>query len=207
MTEAITPTTELEAVNEMLRVIGESPVSSLGDDEEGTNSDVASAYGLLRSISRMVQAKGWNFNHEFNYPLTVDASDEIPVPANTIRVKVPKTYGFWVLRGLKLYDRENQVTTTTATGPFYVEILLFLPWTDLPESARRYIFTKAAKMFADAQLGDQYQHQYSAAAEAEALSTLKEEEGDTADYNILDNPQVGYAARRFGAASGGRWIS
>jgi hypothetical protein len=155
----------------------------------------------------MVQAKGWNFNHEFNDPLTINADSEIPVPANTIRVKVPRTYGYWVLRGLKLYDRENQVNTTTATGPFYVEILLFLPWTDLPESARRYIFTKAAKMFADAQMGDQYQHQYSAAAEAEALSTLKEEEGDTADYNILDNPQVGYTARRFGAASGGRWIS
>ena len=55
----VLPTTELEAVNVMLSNIGESPVNTLEDDNV---IDATVARTILKSISREVQALGWNFN-------------------------------------------------------------------------------------------------------------------------------------------------
>ena len=48
--------TELDAVNEMLGVIGEPPVNTL---EVIENVDVANALRILHKTSRYVQSKGW----------------------------------------------------------------------------------------------------------------------------------------------------
>ena len=63
MTTRITPTTELEAVNIMLSVIGEAPVNTI----TGTNSvDVSVAKNVLDETSMSVQGMGWNFNTHKN---------------------------------------------------------------------------------------------------------------------------------------------
>ena len=55
-------TTELEAVNTMLSMIGEAPVNSL----TGTLPlDATIAKNTLTEISREVQAAGWHYNTEF----------------------------------------------------------------------------------------------------------------------------------------------
>ena len=50
---------ELDAINEMLAAIGESPVTTL--DEDGS-ADVANARRILNRINRQIQSKGWAFN-------------------------------------------------------------------------------------------------------------------------------------------------
>lgn len=58
----LAPTTELEAVNAMLRAIGEAPVSTLTG---ATQVDVVAALGILTDLTREVQEEGWRFNTEF----------------------------------------------------------------------------------------------------------------------------------------------
>ena len=59
MATQITPTTELQAVNQMLSVIGEAPVNSI----TGTvTTDVSVAKNILDETSMSVQSMGWNFN-------------------------------------------------------------------------------------------------------------------------------------------------
>ena len=58
MATQITPTTELQAVNQMLSVIGEAPVNSI----TGTvTTDVSVAKNILDETSMSVQSMGWNF--------------------------------------------------------------------------------------------------------------------------------------------------
>lgn len=58
--------TELDAVNEMLGVIGEPPVNTL---EVIENVDVANALRILHKTSRYVQSKGWAWNTWTSYLL------------------------------------------------------------------------------------------------------------------------------------------
>ena len=59
MATQITPTTELQAVNIMLSVIGEAPINTLAGS---TTTDVSIAINLLNETSLSVQSMGWNFN-------------------------------------------------------------------------------------------------------------------------------------------------
>lgn len=183
--ELLTPTTELQAVNTMLKVIGESPVSTL---EDTGLADVADAKAILRETSREVQTRGWDFNLEKNYSLPRDENGHIYVLPNTLRVDVTKldkhTYDV-VQRGQRLYDRKNHTFAFDKT--LQVNLLVFLDFEELPEAARYYITIRAARKFNDRDLTDQATHIYSQADEDSALVTLKEAEGDTGDYNMFND--------------------
>jgi hypothetical protein len=61
----ITPTTELEAVNAVLRGLGEAPIATLEDAQ----TDVETILGFLREATREVQAHNWRFNTQSKYRL------------------------------------------------------------------------------------------------------------------------------------------
>ena len=65
----ISPTTELDAVNEIIGAIGEAPVNTL---ENIMNVDVISALRILRNNNRSFQSRGWSFNSITEYPLNPD---------------------------------------------------------------------------------------------------------------------------------------
>jgi hypothetical protein len=174
-------TTELEAVNIMLRAIGESPVNSLG----GQNVDVVIAQALLSETSREVQSEGWNFNQETEWELapSVEAST-ITVPGNAIRVDADTdTSVDIVLRGTKVYDKKNHTYEFDHT--LKVDILFLLEWTELPECARAYIAVKAARKLQKDLVGSSELDGFKAEDEMRARARLMNEEGDTADANIL----------------------
>lgn len=196
---AVTPTSELEAVNEMLRCINEMPVNSLDDDQ--VNADVAIARQTLEAVTKEVLARGWRFNTDTEYPL-LPSDGEFTVPTNTIRCVVGRQYGSIVQRDTRLYDLRNHTFTFTLPR-ILVTLVQFFPFEETPESFRRYCTIRAARQFADRQVGDQLAHAYNAQDEAWALATLQDEEGEVADYNILlgqrerftsrlDNPRRGY---------------
>ena len=59
MTTQITLTSELQAINTMLSIIGEAPVSSI---TENIGADVSIAKQILDESSVDIQSKGWNYN-------------------------------------------------------------------------------------------------------------------------------------------------
>ena len=66
-TVVLQPMKELDAVNTMLLVAGESPVDTL--DGEVLNVDAIQARQALSATSRDVQVEGWHFNTEYNVRL------------------------------------------------------------------------------------------------------------------------------------------
>tara|TARA_E500000318_G_C3564138_1_gene214873 strand:- start:1359 stop:1973 length:615 start_codon:yes stop_codon:yes gene_type:complete len=179
-----TVTTKLEATNVMLTAIGESPVNTI---TSSTTTDVSIAIQILDNVSREVQSVGWHFNTDTNYLLAKNSSNQIVLPTNCLRVDNSHKDADLDLveRGRKLWDRENH--TYTITKDIRVNITWFLEFTELPETARRYITIRAARIFQDRMLASETLHAFHQVDELSALSALKEHEGDTRDHSIFDN--------------------
>ena len=177
-------TTELEAVNTMLSAIGEAPVSSLENTEL---EDVAVAKNILNETIVDVQTTGYNFNTEYNFKINPDTSGNINVPNNAVYCDVSnrgttsdKDLG---LRGERLYDRENQ--TFTFTDAVYVDLILILPWDDLPQPARRYCTVKAARRYQNRVFGSDTLNGFTNVDENEALVVMEQADSRSEDANVL----------------------
>jgi len=184
---AETPTTELEAVNIMLGCAQFSQVNTL----VGTlTPDVNKAVAILKEINRAVQTEGWFFNSEEDYPFTANGSGEIVLPANILEIDF-KPYNHWkyevVQRGTKLYDKKAHSFTFDQGVTFKADIVLHLPFTDLPEVARYYITIRAAKTFQARTIGDRELDGFTRADEGDARSNLERWESEQGDYNIFNN--------------------
>lgn len=178
----ITRTTELEAINTMLNCVGESPVNSI---EVTGFADVYIAKSVLLEISRAVQEEGWYFNRDEEYPLLRNASNRLAVPPNALRIDATDEYAHLkvVQRGAYLYSKDER--SFTFDEDIEVNVVWFFPWNDLPESARRYILIRAARVFQARQLGSDTQHKFSEAEEFSARANMNSAEGEVADYNVL----------------------
>lgn len=183
MTTSVTPTSELEAVNLMLAVIGESPINTLNPPAV---ADAVIAQATLSEVSRAVQTPGWHFNIEEDFTLTPTAFEkEIQLPANCLRVSPtgPDKGADVAQRGNRLYDREKH--TYQFTKPIKVNMVVLLPFDELPEAARYYIAVRAARVFQARTVGSDALYQFTAQDEAQALSSLRAAEGITGDYNMF----------------------
>ena len=182
-----TSTTKLEAVNSMLSVIGEAPVSSL----ESGLLDAVDAERILNEVSREVQSMGWNFNTEKNFPAAADSSsgeivlaDEI-VRADLSKTKYRSSTAEYVQRGNKIYDKVKHSFNIGKT--LNLDIVKLLDFTDIPEVARRYITVRASRIFQERILGSDTLSSMNRTDEQNALFALREMEGDNGDYNIFDD--------------------
>lgn len=142
----ITPTSELEAVNECLENIGQSPVSTIAGD---LGVDAQMALNFVRKVNRELQSMGWYWNTDKDLPLTPNGAGNILLPSNTLSVDSSgeDANRDVVQRGQRLYDREN--FSYVFTNPIKVELTVGLTFEELPEAARRYIALRAARFFAD----------------------------------------------------------
>lgn len=180
--DAITLTTELEAVNEMLNAIGEGQVSSL----DTGNADVQQCVRLLRDHSRKVQKRGWWFNTDINYTLTPDGNGNLVLPSNVLRVDPSDEDRWekpWVQRGLKLYDPENQTYVFTSTVK--VDMVVGLGWDDLPQTARDYITACAGLEFVDTDMANENRHSFTVQRRNDAWLELLREDAEANDYNMF----------------------
>jgi hypothetical protein len=184
--------TELDAVNAMLSAIGEAPVSML----EGTNADVALAQSILLEVSRAVQTEGWPFNSEVDYPLARNAENEFDVPGNTIRVDADGSGYDVALRDGKLFDRKAHSFKFPNTASLKVQLVILLPFSDLPFAARNYIMIRAARVFVQRAVGSDTMSRYTERDEQRARALLQHEEGVTADHTLFDAPGMTYLLTR-----------
>jgi len=190
MATQITPTTELQAVNTMLSVIGEAPVNTLAGD---TTVDVSVAKNLLDETSMSVQSMGWNFNTHYNYELTLDNTSKVPLPANCVQAdanSANRAYNY-VMRDGFLYDMDNH-TDIFASAP-KADVVLVQQFEHLPEYARRYITTKAARRFAARIIGDNELTNLASNDEQEAYIAFQQADSRSADVNILEGDANTYS--------------
>lgn len=176
-------TTELEAVNTMLSAVGSSPVSDLNNP----GAEVAIAKNILTETRREILSKGWAFNSDRKMEVAVPSSGEYVIAENIMRIDGSEGYNGnrdLVQRAGKLYDRKEHTFTLTEST-LTVDVIYSLNWADCPEVARRLMMIRSARVFADRIVGYNHQHQFTMADEYQAMSDLREYEGDTGDYNML----------------------
>ena len=189
ITMVMSTTTKLNAINTMLSTVGEAPVNNLTGS---VTADVRLAESILDEISREVQSSSWHFNTEKDVSLLPNSNDEVSLASNVVRVdleddNVDVNYDI-VVRGSKLYNRKTQTYTITATLKYTVVYLL--DWDDLPETAKRYIMIRAARIYQDRLLGSEKISAFTRTDEQAAFISLREFEMDTSDLSIWDNYDV-----------------
>ena len=181
------PVNELEAVNMLLAAVGEAAVSSL---ETATTVDVTQAKNLLSNINREVQQKGWHFNTEWDVVLSLDSDSRIPLGTTVLSIYSPTK--MTTIRGREgspfLYDLDNNTFTWTASVNDAVTITL-LDFEDIPQTARQYITTKAARIFQEEIIGQVSAEAVNRQEEVEAYADLLDDEGERSGFN------VGYGTR------------
>lgn len=201
-TNALAPMTELEAINDMLSVIGESPLASLEEVDGVTDAQIAQQ--ILGRENRSVQAQGWSWNTEEDYRLAPDTNGEILLPSNTLSVdpsdgskdyvyRSPKNDGGQIVP--KLYDRLNH--TFVISAAVSVTLVLALNFEELPEAARRYVSLRAARKFENRMIGDNQQHQIDEGDALSAKADLMQEECWSTEANVVrDSPSVSRSVLR-----------
>lgn len=170
----ISPTTELEAVNIMLSGIGESPVNSLVD----TTADVAVARNILTEVAKETQLEGFHWNTEDDYPLMPDASSgniRVPQPVIRVHFREPDAREL-TIRGDRVYDRANHTYAFPPGEALRCTVTLFLPFDQMPETARRYVTLKALRIFQERVVGSDTLSQFQQGDEARARVQLMGEE-------------------------------
>ena len=192
----VAATTELECINIMLAAIGEAPVNSL----TGTVPvDVRLAQSTLTEVNKQVQSEGWSFNTEIDVTLTRNASNNIVLGTDVLRVDA-QTHDHPsidpIQRGLKLYDRKNN--TFVFDENLKCTVVYFRSFDELPEQARSYMTIKAARIFVDRLISDQSLRTYTQEDEIRARSVLMETDLSNADHNMLiGDPAISDAISTF----------
>jgi hypothetical protein len=161
--------------------------------ETQTNPDVAIALNTLREVSREVQAEGWTFNKEFNYPITPNNNNEVIIPNNVLQIDlnrddVTNMNRDSVNRGGKLYDRTAH-SYIWEDETVYVDITWYLDWGNIPTPIQAFIVARAASIVSSRIIGDSNQYQMLQQKEAFARSMALEYECNQGDYTFFGHPQ------------------
>lgn len=194
----LSPATELDAINRMLKSIGQAPVNSLSITGI---SDVSKAIQDLQETSRDTQVAGWSWNTDRNYLLSPDVNGYIVIPQGTLDVDPEDRTRSVVIRRnpvngqMSLYDQDGQTFIFSSAVPS--TIIWGFAFDDLPQTARTYISTAAARRFQARVVGSQILDAFHAADEQRAWVLLQRGERRTRDTNAFRaNLQSGRALRR-----------
>ena len=178
----LVPVNELQAVNMLLAAIGEAAVSSL---ETATTVDVTQAKNLLSNINREVQQKGWHFNTEWDVILSLDSDSRIPLGTSILSIYSPTK--LTTIRGREgspfLYDLDKNTFIWGDSINDAVTITL-LDFEDIPQTARQYITSKAARIFQEEIIGQVSAESVNRQEEVEAYADLMDDEGERSGFNV-----------------------
>lgn len=192
------PTTELEAVNRILAIIGELPIDDVAE-ASAFNSDVRMAHLALLQHVRNVQVKGWQFNTDEEVTLEPNADGFIILGTGVLRVTLSNPHRSdekITVRGQKVYDMRAK--SFVFDRPIVVDTVTVLPFDELPEPVRMYVLIKAGRQFQGNFVGSDTLHAFSEADERDALILLQEFECDTSNHNFLRDSEdvtMGWADR------------
>ena len=172
---------ELEAVNKILAVAGDSPVQTLEDDY----IQAILARQILSRASRKVQSLGWWFNEDEEVVLVPDIGGAITLGTNVISAVANNDAGTVIQRGNKLYDRQER--SYAFSQSVSVDLVIALEWTELPQAAREYISDVACSQYNNDYFGAQEVKARLEKNEDTSYLVLKQEDTDARDISMLSN--------------------
>lgn len=183
--------TELDAVNTIIGTIGESPINTL---EDMTDVDAINALRILRNISRQEQARGWSFNRVPCFTLHPEEDNKIRWNDNFLFLKSHLPCHKLIHSGE--YVKDLMRDSFIFCQPINVEIVLYVPFEELPEQMRSYVLAKACFEFQASYFGDDTLVKVTQMKIQEAWQHLQEFEIDNNNYSMLDMTYVRKLMRR-----------
>jgi hypothetical protein len=181
----ITPQTELDAINEILSVIGSMPVDTLDGQQD---VDTINAQRVLQSVSREVQSRGWYFNTLTTYTLTPDTyTGLIPYPYSYLKVFAD---GYQLVRKSGYFFDLITDTNVFSDGLTVDELVKEIEFENLPEAFKYYITVRASRIFQARYLTSQEIDQHLQIEENNAYTQIIDFDLQSANYNIFDDDQT-----------------
>jgi len=181
-------TTELEAINQMLSVIGETPINTLTSDT--LPQDASIAVNVLEESNKAIQSEGWHFNTEV-LTLTPDVLKNIIVPSGTLSIDTAKDETQDInpvdLNG-KLYDLKNN--TYEFSNSVKLEVISKRVWDQIPEPCKSYITRMASRKFQMRTLGSSELNQELLRDEIVSKARFIDYDSQNADRTIFDDYSV-----------------
>lgn len=185
--------TMLSAITACLSAMGRVGVPT----SDSNNIDARMAVAEINRQSFAIQnkgEKGWWFNREMNWEFTPNDKGYIYVPNNTLSMLAARV-GTTVTRGLTI--RNKQIYDTVehtydlrvrfGSEPIKFDLVLILPFIELPPTAQMAIAYKAAAMYAGKQEFDQGREQAVNFPEAErAMFDLEQAESHQSQHNYWE---------------------
>ena len=185
--------TELDAVNSILMSVGETPVNTLTVQ----SPEVAIAQKTLRQVCREIQAEGWSYNTENEYPIQLDTNNQCIIPNNVLQLDLNifqhgKDYDV-VRRSdngvMKVYDKKGHTFTFENCDKLYFDIVWMLDFEDLPQAFKDYVTIRASRVASNRMVNSQPSAKLLEADEALARASAIEYENRQADHNIFNDYQ------------------
>ena len=85
--------TKLDAVNSVLAVIGEMPITTI---EDTLNADAVLALRMLEDVVRDVLIEGWYFNTDHGMEIAPDVNGNIELAPSVINIDIDTRYSVGV---------------------------------------------------------------------------------------------------------------
>ena len=176
--------TTLDAVNKILRAVGEAPVTS----EESQNPYVLAAKNILDEKSKEIQSMGWWFNTQYNVRLLPDNQGFVQVPSNTLAIDNHERYGGVAVRDDYLIDLSNN--TNKFTQAVTINIVEEVDFNNLPYVAAQDITAQSAVEMQRAYEMDDKKYEALAMDAQRTRIELKKQHARNNNFNSLDSPQA-----------------
>lgn len=209
---SFTPSTQLSAVNIILSTIGESPVNTLIGN---LPLSASVALAALNEQVNAIQLDGYWYNSDTQVTLPADSNGNVLLGVNVAKIEISRKryagkeivnrpqFNSGGVGQPQLYDRRHQTYNLSSIpgGVIADRIVYVLDWSQLPESAKRYMTIRAARVFADRWVGAETVHQFTAADELNAKRAMEAHKADEDELNILQSPSTQEALYRGGFGS------
>lgn len=173
--------TELDCVNKMLLLLGEAPVVTL-DDTVFAEASIARQMLSDESVEQQQQGHYWN---TLVLTLQPDINGYIYLPEGTLRIDPTDTGSYYVKRGNRLFDTENN--TYVINKAVEVTVIQFLSWNETPEVFRNFVTIRAARKFITRMDPERTKLGYSEREEIDARAALMADEVAHNNPTIFDN--------------------
>ena len=175
--------------------VGESPVNTLTVQ----SPEVAIAQATLRQVCREVQAEGWKFNTETEYPITLDTNDQCIVPNNVLQIDInhfKHLNDYDVIRKddngvTKLYDliKHQFEFENTSEDKLYCDIIWMRDFENIPQVFKDYITIRASRIASNRMVNNPQAAELIANDETLARALVLEYDTNQGDYNIFNDQQ------------------
>ena len=185
--------TELDAVNSILMSVGETPVNTLTVQ----SPEVAIAQKTLRQVCREIQAEGWSYNTENEYPINTDTNNQVIVPNNVLQMDLNifqhgKDYDV-VIRSdngvKKVYDKKGHSFVFENCDKLYFDMIWMIDFEDLPQAFKDYITVRASRIASNRMVNNPQSARLLESDEAGLRALALEYETKQADHNIFNDYQ------------------